>query len=113
LLLVLAVLAAILWVPSPWGVLLFVAAAAVEVAEVWFWLWWTKRRKPVIGAEALVGAVATATTALDPDGRVRVQGELWQARSEPAAATGERVVIRAVEPDLTLVVTPEQAKDRE
>jgi membrane-bound serine protease (ClpP class) len=113
LLLVLAVLAAILWLPPPWGLLLVVAAAAVEAAEVWFWIWWTRRRKPSVGAEALVGAVALATTPLDPHGRVRVAGELWQARSEPAAATGERVVIRAVEPDLTLVVGPEQAKDPE
>ena len=112
-LLVLAVLAAILWLPSPWGFLLVIAAAIVEAVEVWFWVWWTRRRKPVSGAEALVGAVALATTPLDPEGRVRVAGELWQARSEPAAATGERVVIRAVEPDLTLVVAPEQAKDPE
>jgi membrane protein implicated in regulation of membrane protease activity len=111
LLLVLAVLAAILWVPSPWNVLLIVAAAVVETAEVWFWIFWTKRRKPVTGAEALVGSVAVATTALDPEGRVRVEGELWQARSDPATAAGERVVIRAVEPDLTLLVTPETAPD--
>jgi membrane-bound serine protease (ClpP class) len=112
-LLVLAVLAAIFWLPTPWDVLAVVAAAAVEVAEVWLWLWWTKRRQPVTGAEALVGTVALATTALEPEGRVRVEGELWQARSEPAAEAGERVVIQGVEPDLTLVVTPEQGKDRE
>jgi membrane-bound serine protease (ClpP class) len=113
LLLVLAVLAAILWLPSPWGLLLVVVAAAVEAVEVWFWIWWTGRRKPSVGAEALVGAVALATTPLDPTGRVRVAGELWQARSDPAAASGERVVIHAVEPDLTLVVAPEQAKGPE
>lgn len=107
-LLVLAVLAAILWVPSPWNVLLVVAAALFEAAEVWFWVWWTRRRSPVVGAEALVGAIALATTPLDPSGRVRVAGELWQARSDPAAEAGERVVIQAVEPDLTLVVSPER-----
>jgi len=57
-LLVLAVLAAILWVPMPWGVLLVVGAALVEAAELWFWLWWTRRRRPVVGAEALVGVTA-------------------------------------------------------
>jgi membrane protein implicated in regulation of membrane protease activity len=108
LLLVLAVLAAILWLPSPWGVLLVLAAALVEAAEVWFWIWWTRRRTSVVGSEALVGSVAVATTPLDPRGQVRVVGELWQARSEPGAGAGERVVIRAVEPDLTLVVTPEK-----
>jgi membrane protein implicated in regulation of membrane protease activity len=107
-LLVLAVLAAILLLPSPWGLFLVIAAALVEAAEVWFWIWWTRRRRPVVGAEALVGAVALATTPLDPTGRVRVAGELWQARSDPTADAGERVVIQAVEPDLTLLVAPER-----
>ena len=112
-LLVLAVLAAIFWLPTPWNVVLVLVAAAVEVAEIGFWLWWNRRRKPVTGAEALVGAVALATSALDPDGRVRVEGELWRARSDPPADAGERVVIRAVEPDLTLLVTPENPEGRE
>ncbi len=107
-LLVLAIIAAILLLPSPWGLLVVIAAAIVEVVEVWFWIWWTRRRSPVVGAEALVGAVALATTPLDPTGRVRVAGELWQARSDPAASSGERVVIQAVEPDLTLLVAPER-----
>jgi membrane protein implicated in regulation of membrane protease activity len=112
-LLVLAVIAAILWLPTPWNVLVVLAAAAVELAEIWFWLWWTKRRTPVVGVEALVGAVAVATSPLEPDGRVRVDGELWQARSDPSATTGQRVVIQAVEPDLTLRVRPENERDRE
>jgi membrane-bound serine protease (ClpP class) len=110
LLLVLAVLAAILWLPTPWNAIVVVAAAIVEGLEVWFWVWWTRRREPITGAEALVGAVALATTPLDPRGQVRVRGELWQARSDAPARSGDRVVIHAVEPDLTLVVTPEQGK---
>ena len=110
-LLVLAVLAAFFFVPSPWGALLVIGAAVVEVAEVWFWIWWSRRRTSVTGAEALVGAIGVATTALDPLGQVRVDGELWRARSELRAGAGQRVVIRAVEPDLTLVVSPEQGKD--
>jgi membrane protein implicated in regulation of membrane protease activity len=110
LLLLLAVLAAILWVPSPWNVVLVVAAALFEAAEVWFWIWWSRQREPVVGAETLVGAVALVATPLDPRGQVRVAGELWQARSESLARPGEQVVIRSVEPDLTLVVTPEAGK---
>ena len=107
-LLVLAVLAAILWVPWPWSVALVIGAALFEAAELWFWFWWTRRRRPVVGVEALLGETAVATGALDPTGHVRVAGELWQARSERRVAVGERVVIRAVEPDLTLMVEPDQ-----
>ena len=105
-LLVLAVLAAILLVPAPWNVVLVVGAAVVEGVEVWFFRWWTRRRRPVVGAEALLGEVAVTTSALDPTGQVRVVGELWQARSDRPVSHGERVVIRAVEPDLTLMVEP-------
>jgi membrane-bound serine protease (ClpP class) len=106
-LLVLAVLAALFLVPAPWNVVLVVGAAVVEGLEVWFFRWWTRRRRSVVGVEALVGESATATTALDPTGHVRVVGELWQARSDRPVAVGERVVIRAVEPDLTLMVEAE------
>jgi membrane protein implicated in regulation of membrane protease activity len=104
LLLVLAVLAAILLVPAPWNVVLVVGAAVVEGLEVWFFRWWTRRRRPVVGAEALVGEIAIVSAALDPRGQVRVVGELWQARADHPVRAGERVVIRAVEPDLTLMV---------
>jgi membrane-bound serine protease (ClpP class) len=107
-LLVLAVLAAIFLVPAPWNIVLVVGAAVFEGLEVWFFRWWTRRRRPVVGAEALVGETAVATTALDPTGQVRVVGELWQARSDPPVSAGERVVIRALEPDLTLIVEPER-----
>jgi membrane protein implicated in regulation of membrane protease activity len=110
LLLVLALIAAIFWVPSPWGVLLVVGAAVFELAEIWFWIWWGRRNKSVVGVDALVGAVAVASGRLDPDGHVRVSGELWQARSEAPAEAGERVVIEAVEPDLTLRVRPENGQ---
>ena len=112
-LLLLAVLAALFWLPSPWGVVLVVAAALVEAAEVAFWIWWSRRGQPQVGSETLVGSVGLVTTALDPRGQVRVDGELWQARSDSLARPGDEVVIRSVEPDLTLVVTPEQRKTPE
>ena len=112
-LLLLAVLAAILWLPSPWGVVLIVAAALFEAAEIVFWIWWSRRRTPVVGSETLVGSVGLVTTPLDPRGQIRVAGELWQAHSDSLARPGDQVVIRSVEPDLTLVVTPEQGKTPE
>lgn len=68
------------------------------------------RGQPVrTGAEELVGAVAEARSAIDPDGQVWLEGTLWGARlannGEPAQV-GDRVRVEAVE-GLTLVVRPE------
>ena len=104
-LLVGAILLAVFWLPPPWGVLVIAAAAAVELAEVGLYVWWSRRRRPVAGADALPGRVATVVSACEPLGLVRVEGELWRARSDAPAAVGERVRIRDVEPDLTLHVS--------
>ena len=114
-LLVLAVLAAILWLPSPWGLLLVIGAAIVEAVEVWFWIWWTEGgTSRSSGAEALVGAVARRHDAARPRRpRARRRGALAGPERASRPRAGERVVIQAVEPDLTLVVSPEQGKDPE
>ncbi|MFP5362635.1 MAG: NfeD family protein [Thermoleophilia bacterium] len=70
-----------------------------------------RERPPRSGAEDLVGDVATVRSALDPEGHVYVQGALWKARLEDAAAAdapaaGSRVRIQAVR-GLTLIVHPE------
>ncbi|MBI2526911.1 MAG: nodulation protein NfeD [Candidatus Rokubacteria bacterium] len=61
-------------------------------------------RQPSTGAAGMVGEAAVARTALDPEGQVLVQGELWHAvtRDGPVAV-GETVRITAVE-GLTLHV---------
>ena len=102
-LLVLAIVAAILWLPAPWGIVAVAAAAVVEALEAVALIWWSKRRKAQVGSETLVGSRAVAVTPLRPDGQVRVQGELWQARSEDGADAGDAVRVRAVE-GLTLLV---------
>jgi membrane-bound serine protease (ClpP class) len=68
------------------------------------------REQPVrTGAEELVGSVAEARSALDPDGQVWAGGTNWSARladrAEPVRL-GDRVIVDAVE-GLTLVVRPE------
>jgi membrane protein implicated in regulation of membrane protease activity len=52
------------------------------------------------GAEALVGRHGTARAALDPDGQVQVEGELWRARAVEGAAPipeGAEVVVRGAD----------------
>lgn len=54
------------------------------------------RYKVATGAEAMVGEIGEARTALDPNGSVFVHGELWNARSDAAVASGDQVRVRAV-----------------
>jgi membrane-bound serine protease (ClpP class) len=55
------------------------------------------------GTEALVTEIGIAESDLAPDGRVRVRGELWNARAETPVSRGQRVDIVAVR-DLVLHV---------
>ena len=103
--LVAAIFLAVFVLPSPWGVVAVVAGATIEVGETAFWVWLSKRRRATVGAEALVGAPAVAVTACRPEGRVRIQGELWSARCEAGADEGQRVRVRALD-GLTLLVDP-------
>ncbi|MBC7264613.1 MAG: nodulation protein NfeD [Chloroflexi bacterium] len=55
-------------------------------------------RPVAVGAETLVGQIATARSRLDPQGRVWVEGELWDAiATDGPIAPGEKVKIVGVE----------------
>ncbi len=104
---VVAVIAAVLWIPSPWGWVLVGGAAVVEIGETFVWVWWTRRRQPRVGVETFVGRSAVVMLPCRPLGQVRVDGELWQAQCEEGADPGETVLIERVE-GLTLAVRPER-----
>jgi membrane protein implicated in regulation of membrane protease activity len=104
-LLVLAILAAVFWLPTGLGIAVVAAATVIEVAEVGFWFWLSRRRKAVTGAEALPGARALVVVPCRPEGQVRVLGELWRARCEEGADIGDEVVVERLEPELLLIVT--------
>ena len=97
--LVVAVLLAAFVLDGPWQWVAVAGGGAIEIGEAWFFLRWTQRRRPEVGAEALVGADGEMTDA----GWVSVRGELWRSRSDAPLHAGERVRVRAVE-GLTLVV---------
>lgn len=61
-------------------------------------------KRPQVGVEALLGAEGTVTQALNPEGKVFVQGELWNAESDRPIAQGARVRVVAVR-NLKLHVT--------
>ncbi len=67
----------------------------------------TRFSTPTIGREELVGAIGTATTAIDPEGTVEVRGAPWRARTFPKPiAAGDRIEVVAIE-GLVLEVIPE------
>jgi len=55
------------------------------------------RRKPTTGGEGLVGERGKALSAIDPEGRVFIHGEYWDAWSDEPLAEGDRVTVVAVE----------------
>lgn len=64
-----------------------------------------RRGKVVTGEKGLIGEIGVARTALRPDGKVFVHGEIWNAHCNPGADAGERVRVAAVH-DLQLTVEP-------
>ena len=62
-------------------------------------------RPSVIGSSAMVGRLGVTRTALQPDGQVLIDGELWRAVSPDAGVgAGEPVQVTAID-GLTLTVT--------
>jgi membrane protein implicated in regulation of membrane protease activity len=103
-----ALLLALFVLPQPWGLVAVAASIVIEVGEAWFWIWLSRRRRSVVGAEALVGASAVVVAPCRPQGQVRVAGELWRAICSAGADVGDVVRIERVN-GLTLVVSPEGA----
>jgi membrane-bound serine protease (ClpP class) len=64
-----------------------------------------RRNKVVTGAQGLVGETGVAQTALSPQGKVFVHGELWDAVASSALPVGQMVIVRRVD-GLVLEVEP-------
>jgi membrane-bound serine protease (ClpP class) len=67
-----------------------------------------RRNKVVTGAQGLVGETGVAQTALSPQGKVFVHGELWDAVASAPLPIGQMVVVRKVA-GLVLEVAPLEA----
>jgi len=57
----------------------------------------TQRRQPITGAEGMVGELGEAAVALEPNGKVYVHGEYWDATSRVAVQPGASVRVVRVE----------------
>jgi len=83
-------------VPSPWNVIGAVVSGALFIFEVVYWQRRMRHEKVQTGVENLVGATGEVTEVLAPSGKVRVLGELWQARSSSELPPGSPVRVVAV-----------------
>ena len=70
-----ALLLALVFLPSPWNWIVVIVGAILDLLETAGFVWWSRRRRrlapPSVGLEDLVGRTAVAATALVPDGQVR------------------------------------------
>ena len=94
-----ASIAGLLLLPGPLNVILFGLALVLEVGEIFLWIKFLERYRVRGGVEGMIGERATVIEACDPEGLVRVRGELWKASADPAEplAMGERAEVLAVE----------------
>jgi len=98
-----AILLALFVLPFPWSVVAIIAGAAIDLGETALWFRWSHRRRAQVGVEALIGQTAVVVTPCRPVGQVRIVGELWRARCDEGADTGDEVVVRGLD-GLTLDV---------
>jgi len=102
---IVAIVLALTVLPSPWGAVAVIGAFAIDAAEAAFFVRWSKRRRATVGAETLVGRSAVVVRALAPQGQVKLDGEVWQARASVELLPGDEVVVTAIE-GLVLTVEP-------
>ena len=70
------------------------------------------KKKPVVGLPDMVGSQGKAVSRLDPEGLVRIKGELWESKSAGRRInTGEKVTVVGQE-GLKLIVRREKPKKR-
>jgi membrane-bound serine protease (ClpP class) len=77
------------------------------VVEVGYWWRTVKHRRLQTGAEALIGARAKVVSACHPDGRVSLEGALWNAHCAGGGADAGDSVLVSGRDGLLLMVEPE------
>jgi membrane protein implicated in regulation of membrane protease activity len=111
---IVALVIAVLFLSSPWNVVIVAAAAVVDIAETGGFVWWSRRRRragpAAVGTETMVGRPGIALGRLGPGteplaGQVRVDGEIWAATTREPIDPGAAVTVTAVD-GLVLEVEP-------
>lgn len=102
---IVAIVLALTVLPSPWGWIAVLGAFAIDAVETTFFVRWSKRRRAVVGVGTLVGRTAVVVRPLAPRGQVKLDGEVWEARSATDVELGREVVVTAID-GLVLEVEP-------
>ena len=55
------------------------------------------KKQPITGREGLIGAIGAAITVISPKGKVFVEGEIWDARSDEDIKEGEEIEVTSIE----------------
>ena len=87
----------------PWNIVGFAICLVLFLCEGYLWNRTVKGRRSAVGPQTLIGQEAQVVSPCRPDGQVRLDGEIWEARCAAGANPGERVRVVARE-NLTLVV---------
>jgi membrane protein implicated in regulation of membrane protease activity len=102
--LIIGTILAFLFLDPPWQYLALIPLVLWEVFELYLFM--KLRGIPsVTGPEALVGRRGRAVTDCNPDGQVRIRGEVWRGRCPDGVKAGEEVEVASVT-GLSLKVFP-------
>jgi membrane protein implicated in regulation of membrane protease activity len=74
-----------------------VVGALVEVVEITVMLRYSRRRRPAVGSQTLIGRAAVAATDCTPHGQVRIDGEIWSASCPDGCRAGDTVTVTSVD----------------
>ena len=94
---IIALLLALLFLPSPWGLIVIAGAVVCETTLAVVGIRYTKRRRAQVGAQTLIGETVEVITALAPTGHVMHGAEIWRAHSEVVRITGVQGLTLEVE----------------
>jgi membrane-bound serine protease (ClpP class) len=56
----------------------------------------SRKRKSIVGTDSMIGEEGIAKSDINPDGRVFVHGEYWNASSEKPIPAGSKIRVRKV-----------------
>src|ERR687895_431636 len=93
--LIVGTILAFMFLEWPWRGLVVLGLFLVEGVEIWLWLKLWKMPSST-GVEAMVGAHGRAVTDCNPEGQVRIKGQLWRAPCPVGVRGGGHITLTAL-----------------